>query len=125
AGEPGALQAVPRLPRAESDGRQVFHRGPERAEPGPHARQEDDVFMGTLGFHGGSSASVPSDCGIWVRRPGDGRARAFARRHTRYPGTPVAPMPSPMSASTARATPLLVTSATAARRKRAGATGQP
>src|SRR6266702_4754523 len=38
---------------AELGGRQILQRTAETAEPGTHARQEDDVFIGTLGFHGG------------------------------------------------------------------------
>src|SRR2546422_3950722 len=43
-----ALEGVPRRHRAQLDGPQGFQRAAERAETGPHAPQEDDVFMGNL-----------------------------------------------------------------------------
>src|SRR5438132_486998 len=51
-----ALQCMLRRHRAKLDRREVLERAAERAEARADAGEEDDVFMGTLGFHGGSSA---------------------------------------------------------------------
>src|SRR5438093_1076710 len=60
-----ALERVLRRDRAKLDRREVLERAAERAEARADAGEEDDVFMGTLGFHGGSSALDRGISGEW------------------------------------------------------------
>src|SRR2546430_4477334 len=63
---------------AELNRREVLERAAERAEARADAGEEDYVFMGTLGFHGGSSALDRGISAEWRER---GRARTLRRRY--------------------------------------------
>src|SRR4029077_6629517 len=80
------VERVLRRHGAKLGRRQLLERTAEAAESGAHAGQEDDVCIGTLGLHEGSSALVRGISGGWGE---GGRARripglrAWARRCVR------------------------------------------